>query len=310
MLVGLLTSVLLIAMAPSAASSAVQARPVTVTASTNWAVAGSLPPAGPSTTFSYGTKPLVALMGDWDGDGDRTPGTFESGVFKLTNAIPPGGTPLTVVFGDSRGFPVAGDFNGDDFDDLAVYRNGLWQYRIETGGIGSTGMVSTPTDTFGTGTWPATIPVAGDWDGDGVDGVGVYTYATGAVGAAPDGTGGPLAPFTYRLASGDYPVVGDWDADGTDSVGVRSGTSWHLNNQNDASGADIAPFAFGLANDLPLVGGVAGRRSAPGRGRTTRRRWPRTRPPPRSTCWATTPIPTAGRRRSHRRRIQRTAPWC
>ncbi|MDP1848173.1 MAG: hypothetical protein Q8K79_10315, partial [Solirubrobacteraceae bacterium] len=102
------------------AAHALQALPVTVTGSTNWSVATSLPPAGASTTFSYGTKPLTPIIGDWDGNGTRTPGTFEGGVFKLSNALPPGGPPITVPFGDPRGFPVVGDFNGDGADDLAV----------------------------------------------------------------------------------------------------------------------------------------------------------------------------------------------
>ena len=107
--------------------------------------------------------------------------------------------------------------------------------------------------------WPTTIPVAGDWDSDGIDGIGTYTYATGVwqLRQTPEPLGLDLSPFSYRVASGDYPVVGDWNADGTDSVGVRSGTLWHLNNENDASPSDIAPFAFGLASDLPLVGGAA-----------------------------------------------------
>ena len=47
--------------------------------------------------------------------------------------------------------------------------------------------------TFGSGTWPSTVPVAGDWDGDGTDGIGTYDLATGtwslrqtANSAAPD----------------------------------------------------------------------------------------------------------------------------
>ena len=255
----LLASVLVALASAQTASAVISPVPVTVAGSTNWAVGDVLPPVGPPTTFTYGTKPLVPIMGDWDGDGDKTPGTFEGGVFKLTNALPPGGAPVNVAFGDPRGFPVVGNWNNDAFDDVAVYRNGLWQFRVETGGIGSGGAISFPTSfSFGTASWPTTIPVAGDWDNDGIDGIGTYTFATGVwqLRQTPAPLGLDLSPFPYRIASGDYPVVGDWNVDGTDSVGVRSGTMWHLNNQNDASPADIAPFAFGLANDLPLVGGA------------------------------------------------------
>jgi VCBS repeat-containing protein len=232
-----------------------QALPVTVTGSTAWAVATSLPPSGPSTTFSYGTKPLVPVMGDWDGNGTRTPGTFEGGVFKLSNALPPAGPAVNVTFGDPRGFPVVGDFNGDGVDDLAVYRAGLWQIRMETGGIGSGGIVTPANVSAYAGSWPSTIPVAGDWDGNGTDGIGAFTALTGQwvlrqITAGPD-----LPAFTYNPGVSPYAVVGDWDQDGTDTVGVRAGTSWLLNNQNDSSAADVT-FSFGLANDLPLVGGT------------------------------------------------------
>ena len=115
---------------------------MTVTGSTGWAIAVSLPPAGPPTTFSLGTKPLVPVIGDWDGNGSRTPGTFEAGVFKLSNTLPPGVPAITIPFGDPRGFTVAGDFNGDGKDDLAVYRNGLWQSGSRRAGrVGRPGLV-------------------------------------------------------------------------------------------------------------------------------------------------------------------------
>ena len=262
LLAGFMMSVPMLGASATAAFAVTQALPVAVTGSTSWALAPSLPPAGPATTFDYGNRPLVPIIGDWDGNGSRTPGSFESGRFKLSNTLPAGAPTIDVAFGDPRGFPVVGDFNGDGRDDVAVHRNGLWQLRTETGGIGSGGTVATPVPfTFGTGSWPATVPVAGDWDANGVDGIGTFTYATGLwqLRQTPQALGLDLPSFTYTVGASAYPVVGDWNADGTDSVGVRSATpasTWHLKNINAAGIADITPFAFGLANDLPLVGGV------------------------------------------------------
>lgn len=241
--------------ASAGAAHALQALPVTVTSSTNWSVATSLPPAGPSTTFSFGTKPLVPVIGDWDGNGTRTPGTFEAGVFKLSNQLPPAGPAINIPFGDPRGYPVAGDFNGDGADDLAVYRNGLWQFRVETGGTGSGGAVSPSNVTAYAGSWPNTVPVAGDWDGNGVDGIGRVTLLTGEWLLRQTTAGQDMPAFTYTPAASPYPVVGDWDNDGDDTVGGKAGASWLLNDQNDSSAPDIT-FSFGLANDLPLVGGA------------------------------------------------------
>jgi hypothetical protein len=235
-------------------ASALPSLPAVVRASTTWMLRDSLTSGDATTTFPYGARPLVPIMGDWDGDGSETPGTFEGGVFKLSNTIPPGAPTITVAFGDPRGFPVVGDFNGDGFDDLAVYRGGVWQFRVQTGGVGTGGsLIATPGFVFGSGSWPATVPVAGDWDGSGGDGVGFYTSATGTwqqrQTAEPTGTN--LPSFTYWAGSGSYPVVGDWNGDGVDTVGVKLATSWQLNDQNDNSAPDHT-FNFGLAGDLPL----------------------------------------------------------
>jgi len=228
-----------------------------VTASTGWSLRDSLTLGGPTVgPFTFGAKPpaLVPLSGDWDGGGVKTPGIFQAGVFKLSNANAANPTPAdSFTFGDPQGFPVSGDFNGDGVDDVAVYRAGTWEKRLSTG--------ATSSFSFGAGTWPSVVPVAGDWNGDGTDGIGLYcrdnvtcpagTWMlrnTAMAGTADAGT------FVYNPGTTPYPVVGDWNADGTDTVGVRSGTTWLLKNTNTAGNtADIPAFDFGAANDLPIV---------------------------------------------------------
>ncbi len=228
--------------------------PAIVRASTTWMLRDTLTSGTATTTFAYGARPLVAIMGDWDGDGSETPGTFEGGVFKLSNTIPPGAPTIAITFGDRRGFPVVGDFNGDEIDDLAVYRGGAWEFRVELGGVGSGGsLVTTPGFVYGAASWPVTIPVAGDWDGIGGDGIGFVTYATGAwqLRQAAEPFGVDLPAFTYSAGPGSYPVVGDWNADTVDGVGSKLGTSWQLNDERDGSAAEHT-FDFGVASDLPL----------------------------------------------------------
>ena len=140
-------------------------------------------------------------------------------------------------------FTVAGDYNGDGRDDVAVFRNGLWQVRLSTG--------ATSSFNFGTGIWPTTIPVAGDWDGNGTDGIGVYTYSTASWSLRNvAGTGAADTTFVFGTPSSSYPVVGDWNGNGTDTVGVKTGIAWALRNANSAGGADVG-FNYGLAGDLP-----------------------------------------------------------
>jgi hypothetical protein len=130
-----------------------------------------------------------------------------------------------------------------------------WHQRHET----TAGFSDAPPFAFG---FPAWKPVAGDWDGDGQDTIGVAD-TTGATGpfavwylhnangvGAPDG-----GPFAYGVA-GWVPVVGDWDGDGVDTIGMfdpATGT-WYLRNSNDAGAPDAGQFAYGLGNWLPVVG--------------------------------------------------------
>jgi uncharacterized repeat protein (TIGR01451 family) len=229
-------------------------RPAVVRSSINWKLRNTLSTGAPDLEFVYGTTPLAPVFGDWDGNGSKTPGTFEAGTFKLRNTNSAGAADVTFTFGDPRGFPVAGDFNGDGVDDVAVYRNGLWQLHY----LGA-GAPADTSFTFGSGTWPSTVPVAGDWDGNGTDGIGFYKLLSPAT---------PLGQWTLRAtASGvasdvvvtygganQYPVVGDWNGDGIDTVGVKSmtGATWTLSNSN-TSPTTAVTFDYGLSNDLPLV---------------------------------------------------------
>ena len=224
------------------------AKPALVRTSTTRILGSSLVTNGGTTsTYTYGTKPLTPIFGDWDGNGSKTPGTFEAGVFKLRNSNDAGAANITFTFGDARGYAVAGDFNGDGTDDVGVFRNGTWQTRLSTG--------TTSTFTFGTGVWPTVVPVTGAWDGNNIDGIGTYTPATRTWNLRNTATvGGPsITPFVYPAAgTGTYPVTGDWNGNGTDTVGVKTGVTWSLRNSNSAGAADLT-FDFGMASDLPLT---------------------------------------------------------
>jgi hypothetical protein len=228
--------------------------PALVRQSTSW----DLRPFQSSGTFTQdfaiGTRPLVPLTGDWNGDGTRTAAYYKNGIFTLYNTINVSDTPTNVTFGDARGFPVAGDWNGDGLDDLATYINGVWKFRIT--GCGT----ELPPVAFGSGNWPTFVPVAGDWVGDGLTSIGTYTPATGTwvireLPSIPIET-----TISYPGVPGYYPVVGDWNADKLDTIGVKSTSSatWLLRNTN-ASGtianADIS-FDFGASNDLPVPWGA------------------------------------------------------
>ncbi|MEA2972283.1 MAG: hypothetical protein QOG82_741, partial [Actinomycetota bacterium] len=73
--------------------------PAVVNSSVNWRLRDRLS-TGPANlpTFSLGTTPLVPVMGDWDGDGDKTPGYYKGGVFTLSNNLDGSGPPVSFTF--------------------------------------------------------------------------------------------------------------------------------------------------------------------------------------------------------------------
>lgn len=111
----------------------------------------------------------------------------------------------------------------------------------------------------------ADVPVVGDWNGNGVAKIGVFTPQTGmwtldyngngkVDGCATDKCFGPFG------SSGDIPIVGDWSGTGTAKIGVfRAATGeWFLdvngNGQWDGCNVDKCVTGFGQTGDLPVVG--------------------------------------------------------
>lgn len=105
---------------------------------------------------------------------------------------------------------------------------------------------------------PEDIPVAGDWDGDGIDSIGIYRNGVFYLKNSNE-TGYADMVFAFG-ADGDLPVAGDWDGDGIDTIGVYRNGLFMLRNTNDSGSADMQ-FALGIPGDVPLAGdwdGVGG----------------------------------------------------
>jgi len=95
------------------------------------------------------------------------------------------------------------------------------------------------------------IPLACDWNGDGVDTLGVFRAGVFFLTNTPgSGTAETVFAFGQR---GDQPVCGDWDGNGTETVGLfRSGTVF-LRNSND-TGIAHGFFPFGDRGDTLVAG--------------------------------------------------------
>ncbi len=95
------------------------------------------------------------------------------------------------------------------------------------------------------------VPVAGDWDGDGRDSIGVYRNGTFFL--RNSNTAG-FADLQFPFgAPGDRPIVGDWNGDGRDTIGVVRGNAVFLRNGNSAGNADVQ-FNYGVETDVFITG--------------------------------------------------------
>jgi hypothetical protein len=103
------------------------------------------------------------------------------------------------------------------------------------------------------------VPMAGDWNGDGIDTVGLYSPATSTFYLRNVHAGGAAdITFGYGPAGGGWvPLAGDWNGDGVDTVGLYNPatSTFYLRNVHAGGAADIT-FGYGPAGGgwVPLVG--------------------------------------------------------
>jgi hypothetical protein len=212
---------------------------------------------GSITSFFYGNPNDIPFLGDWDCDGDDTPGLFrQSDAFAyLRNSNSQGNADRRFFFGNPSDIPLAGDFNGNGCDTVSIYRPSTQQFFI-VNALGKDGGGLGAADTsfiFGN---PGDKPVVGDWDGDGIDEVGLHRESTGLfywrntlnTGVA-DGQiffGDP----GDRFVSGDWGIVDDKD---TPAVFRPSNTTFFFRHTLTQGVAD-SQFVFGQPGWLPVAG--------------------------------------------------------
>ena len=200
--------------------------------------------AGPS--FYFGNPGDISFAGDWNCDGVETPGLYRQadGYVYLRDSNSEGFADTRFYFGDGGDYPIAGDFDGDGCDTVSVYRPSVARFYIvnrlgaNDGGLGAADY----SFVFGN---PGDKPFVGDFDGDGIDTVGLHRETTGLVYYRnSNSTGVADVAFIYG-DPGDVLVAGDWDGDGIDTVGVfRPSTGMvYLRYTNSAGHADAQAFA-------------------------------------------------------------------
>ncbi len=169
--------------------------------------------------FPFGQPGDQPIAGDWDGDGDDTIGVFHpsNAQFFLRNSNNEGPAEMTFYLGNPGDVSIAGDWNGDALDTTGVFRpsNGL----IYLKNTNETGIADIALN-YGLGCSEPVIgdiyrlkcdqPITGDWNGDGIDTIGVYRQGTFYL--RNENTIG-FAEIIFGLGNpGDMPIAGDWDA--------------------------------------------------------------------------------------------------
>jgi hypothetical protein len=214
-------------------------------------------PSGAVTAFFYGNPGDIPFMGDWDCDGVDTPGLYRQsdGFVYLRNSNTQGIADIRFFYGNPADVPIAGDFDGDGCDSLSIYRPSEQLFYIinklgaNEGGLGFAEF----SFMFGN---PGDKPFAGDFDGDGIDEVGLHRETTGLVYFRHTLTTG-IADNAFIFGNpGDRFVGGDWGViDGTETPGLfrPANTTFFFRHSNTQGNAE-SQFVWGEAPWLPVSG--------------------------------------------------------
>ena len=221
---------------------------------------------------SFGAAGAVPVVGEWDAAGLSQLGFFDPGtghwyLDKNTNENWEGCEVDTCggPFGLQGDIPVTGKWTSGGYDRYGVFRpsTGYWYLdKTSDGALGSCRIDQCANlSVFMDGD----LPVVGDWNGNGVAGLGLFRPSTGQWFLDRNGNknwngcNGDRCIGSFGLP-GDRPVAGDWSASGTSKIGVfRPSTGeWFLdyngNGTWDGCGVDVCVVSFGVAGDVPVVG--------------------------------------------------------
>jgi len=197
---------------------------------------------------------------------DETTGVYlpSTGVWLLRNSNTSGDADIVVKFGGQAGdLPVAGDWDGDGKTDLGIFRKGTFiRARLAPFAfciLCQNFTVAADIDTIDFGQ-DGDIPVAGDWDGDGDDDIGVWrpgvngTFFLRVPPPFCELCSPALTTVTVSVSgtAGDLPVAGDWNLDGKDDVATYNPPSNTFFLSDEGKIVRIIPF--GRAAGRPLAG--------------------------------------------------------
>jgi hypothetical protein len=241
--------------------------------------------------FVFGSVDAVPVSGDFNGDGYADLGVYLNGEWFLD--VNGNGQwdddDLWARLGSANDRPVVGDWNGDGKDDIGILGEewkgdrrqlarepGLpdFQNRPQAVPKNLPPRIDEATDglrflqlsakgdpradlidhVFRYG-MAGDAPIAGDWDGDGVDTIGVFREGRWQLDKDGDGLEDESRDTFEFGEPGDHPIVGDFDGDGIDEIGVFRQGVWIIDiNHNHQIDSQDRVLKLGGRDDLPVVG--------------------------------------------------------
>jgi len=239
--------------------------------------------------YSFGTSIDMPAVGDWNANGKTKIGIQRYGSTWLLDYNGNGKwdgavTDRQYTYGVDDQNVVYGDWNGDGKAEIGIARlrnnglimdwyldyngNGLWEgtvtdrmYTFSLLDTSATSLLSSRTNanSVNANNAAATIPVVGDWNGNGKSEIGLYLY--GLFFLDYNGNGqwdGVTTDRQYSFGQyGDKPVAGKWNGGTKSEIAVFRNGVWYLdyngNGQWDGSTTD-RQYSFGTTVDKPVAG--------------------------------------------------------
>ena len=246
---------------------------------------------GQSRTFVFGTLKGKPIAGDFNGDGIDDVGVFIDGDWFIDangNGVWDNAD-LWLKLGAKHDLPIVGDWDGDGKSDVGIF-GPSWEedpraLAAEPGlpdpeNTKRSAPKNVPPQphqsTDGDRTLKRTrngrmrsdlidhvfrfgvagdVPLAGDWNGDGIQTIGLFSGGTWYLDTNGDGSFGEGDKVVDYGLSSDIPIVGDFDGDGRTELGVYRRGTWYIDR--DHSG-QLEPhdraYDLGSVDDQPVVG--------------------------------------------------------